>query len=170
MDKKNVFDFTATDCNGKEISFLEFKGKVLLIVNMASACLYVDQLRILQRLYEKYKKDGLEILAFPSNDFGEQEPLNNNDVLKFCKQEYNVTFPVFGAVSVNGIGIHPLYQFLSNKNRNGKIQSKPLWNYHKYLVDRNGNVRDYYLTITKPDNKNFIKKIELLLNENALMK
>ena len=166
MNEQNVYDFKVLDIKGEEISLSNYSGKVLLIVNTASECGYTDQLRLLQRLYDKYKNDGLEILAFPSNDFGEQEPLSNEAILQFCKQEYNVVFPVFARINVRGIEAHPLFQFLANKKKNGKIQSKPLWNFHKYLVDKNGMVRDYFLTITSPENKNFLKKLELLLSEN----
>ena len=167
MNEQNIFDFKVLDIKGAEVSLNDYSGKVLLIVNTATACGYTNQLRLLQRLYIKYKQDGLEILAFPSNDFGDQEPLSNNAIEQFCKQEYSVTFPVFAKIHVKGIEAHPLYQFMSNKKRNGKIQSKPLWNFHKYLVDRNGMVRDYFLTITTPENKNLIKKIELLLGEKS---
>ena len=168
MNEQSVYDFSVTDINGKLISLNDFKWKVLLIVNIASACGYTGQLQKMQRVYEKYQKDGLEILAFPSNDFGEQEPLNNDELNSFCKKEYSVTFPLFAKINVRGIDAHPLYQYLSQKAKNGKVNSKPMWNFHKYIADRNGKVRDYFLTITAPDSSGVIKKIELLLNEKAV--
>lgn len=166
MNEQSVYDFTVNDFQGNEISLNYYRGKVLLIVNTASACGYTPQFAKLQKLYETYKVKGLEILSFPSNDFGRQEPLSNEGVVQFCKVEFGITFPVFAKIKVKGIDAHPLYKYLSDKKRNGKIQSKPLWNFHKYLIDKNGKVSDFFITLTNPDSVKVIKKIELLLNEN----
>lgn len=167
MNENSVYDFAVYDFQGNEISLKTFRGKVLLIVNTASACGYTPQFAKLQLVYEKYKEKGFEILAFPSNDFGEQEPLSNEGVIHFCKNEYEITFNVLAKIKVKGKDAHPLYQYLSNKKLNGKIQSKPLWNFHKYLIDKNGKVRDYFFTLTKPDSIKVTKIIEQLLNEKS---
>ncbi len=170
MNEQSVYDFAVNDFQGNEISLNTYRGKVLLIVNTASACGYTPQFEKMQLVYEKYKEKGFEILAFPSNDFGEQEPLTDEGVIQFCKNEYGITFPVLAKIKVKGTDAHPLYEYLSNKKLNGKIQSKPLWNFHKYLVDKNGKVRDYFITLTKPDSVKVTNKIEQLLNESPLKK
>ncbi len=164
--KKNIYDFKVTEIDGQEISLDTYKGKVLLIVNTASRCGYTPQLTGLQKLYEAYKEQGLEILAFPSNDFGDQEPLEGEAIQEFCSLEYRTTFPVFDKINVIGRKAHPLYKYLSSKDENGKFYAKPKWNFHKYLIDREGNLVDYFFTFTKPTSKKIIRQIEKLLNES----
>lgn len=133
-----IYQFKVQTPAGKEISLEQYKGKVLLIVNTASACGFTPQLKDLETIYTKYKDKGFEILAFPCDDFGNQEPLNGNDIADFCSIKYCTTFPVFNKVKVKGTQAHPLFQYLRDKSLNGSIQSKPRWNFHKVLVDRNG--------------------------------
>ncbi len=160
-----IYDIDALDIYGNSVSLNDYRGKVLLIVNTASECGYTQQLESLQKIYTKYCESGFEILAFPSNDFGNQEPLTNESLIQFCKKEYAISFPVFSKIHVKGSNIHPLYQFLSSKKLNGKIQSKPNWNFHKYLINKQGDVCDYFFSFTKPDSNRLIKRIEMLLVE-----
>lgn len=166
MVEQSVHDFIVKDFHDNEICLNNYNGKVLLIVNTATACGYTPQYSKLQKIYETYKEKGFEVLAFPSNDFGEQEPLTDSGIIHFCKNEYGITFPVFAKIKVRGNDAHPLYQYLSSRKQNGIIQSKPLWNFHKFLIDKNGKVRDFFITITNPDSKRVTKKIEELLVEN----
>jgi len=131
----SVFDFRATTIDGKEMHLSEFSNNVLLIVNVASHCGYTDiNYKGLQTLYERYNKDGLEILAFPSNEFGSQEPGSNAEIKQFVTEKYQAKFPLFSKVEVNGKGAHPLFAFL--KAQFG-IKTIP-WNFQKFLVDRAG--------------------------------
>ncbi|HXH18273.1 MAG TPA: glutathione peroxidase [Chitinophagales bacterium] len=158
-----VHQFTVRDLAGKEVSLSRYKGKVLLIVNTASQCGFTPQLASLEKIYRKYKDRGFEILGFPSNDFGSQEPLEGNAIADFCRENYEVTFPVFGKVHVKGKDACDLYKFLSDKKLNGKVSSIPRWNFHKYLIDKEGRVVDYFYTITTPDAPRLTRKIEKLL-------
>jgi glutathione peroxidase len=162
-EKSNVYQFTVKDLSGHEVSLNEYKGKVLLIVNTASECGFTPQYRELEDLYKTYRDRGFEILAFPSNDFGGQEPLEGEAIARFCENKYNVTFPIFEKIKVKGEFAHPLFKYLSDKKQNGKVGSSPKWNFHKYLVDRNGRVVDYYLSITNPTSSKVKKAIEKLL-------
>ena len=159
----SIHNFTVKNLQGKEVKLDEYKGKVLLIVNTASECGYTPQLRGLQRLHEKYKDKGFTVLGFPSNDFGGQEPLKGEAIQQFCEVNYGVSFPVFDKIHVKGEKAHPLFKFLSGKKQFGLIPSVPKWNFHKYLVDKEGRVVDFFYTITKPDSPKIARKIEKLL-------
>lgn len=160
---ETVYQFTVNDLSGQPVSLSDYKGKVLLIVNTASKCGLTPQLKGLEALYQKYKDKGLVILGFPSNDFGGQEPLVGDAIQEFCTKNYGVTFPVFDKVVVKGDAACPLYQFLSDEARNGKVSSKPMWNFHKYLIDRDGKVQDFFISSTAPDADRLQKAIEALL-------
>jgi glutathione peroxidase len=116
----------------------------------------------METLYLYYKKRGFEILAFPSNDFANQEPLENKDIDDFCKNNFVASFPIFEKSHVTGKNINPVFKFLTDKKLNGKVSVKPLWNFHKYLIDREGNVCDFFFTFTKPTATRLRKKIESL--------
>ncbi|MFN4972525.1 MAG: glutathione peroxidase [Bacteroidota bacterium] len=160
---KTVYDFTAAIPDGSLVSLSDYAGQVLLIVNTASACGFAPQLRELQKLYALYKERGFTILAFPSNDFGKQEPLSGENILHVCQSKFQVTFPVFDKIRVKGDMAHPLYTYLSHKEENGRVNMSPKWNFHKYLIDRNGRVVDYFLSLTKPMSAPVVKAIEKLL-------
>lgn len=162
----NIHQFTVKDIRGKEVSLSEYKGKVVLIVNTASKCGFTPQLDAMEKLYEEYKEQGFEILAFPSNDFAGQEPLEGEAIEHFCVSNYNANYPIFDKVHVKGEARHQLFDFLSDKSKNGKVNSVPKWNFHKYLVDKKGRVVDYFYTITSPTSRKIKRKIEALLNEN----
>ncbi|MCX7922607.1 MAG: glutathione peroxidase [Clostridia bacterium] len=169
----SMYEFKVKSIDGGEVCLSEYKGKVLIIVNTASKCGFTPQYEDLQRIYEKYNAKGLEILAFPSNQFAEQEPGTNNEVKNFCLVNYGVSFPLFEKIEVRGSNAHPLFQFLTEQmpfkgfNLNhpiGKILSSLLqekfpdfligdsikWNFTKFLIDRNGNVVSRHEPTTSP--------------------
>lgn len=135
----NFHQFKATTLQGREIDFSVYKGKKLLVLNTASACGLTPQYAQLQELYEQYKDSGLEILAFPSNDFAGQEPGSDAEIAEFCAVNYGVTFPVFSKRTVLGEERDPVFAWLSEKEENGVESVAPQWNFHKYLIDENGN-------------------------------
>ena len=144
-----LYEFSATLNNGKEKKLSAYKGKVLLIVNTASKCGNTPQYAGLQELYGKYKDRGFEILAFPCNQFGHQEPGSDEDIKEFCEMNYSVEFPLFSKIEVNGDGTHPLYKFLKSE-KTGLLGDSIKWNFTKFLVDKQGNVVDRYAPMTPP--------------------
>lgn len=156
-----VYEFQAKTVDRNEVSLEEYKGKVLLIVNVASKCGFTPQYKELQEIYEAYKEKGLEILGFPCNQFMNQEPGTDQEIKSFCELNYGVTFPVFAKIDVNGSEAHPLFEYLT-ENAPGLLGSKAVkWNFTKFLVDSNGKVVNRYAPSTKP--KDIIKDIEELL-------
>jgi glutathione peroxidase-family protein len=135
-----IHEFEAKDITGKARSLSEFAGKVLLIVNVASKCGFTPQYKTLERLYQRYRARGFEVLGFPSNDFARQEPGTDAEIQSFCSVNYGVTFPLFSKIPVNGKDAHPLYAFLTDKKANNGFGGKITWNFNKFLVDRGGNV------------------------------
>ncbi len=160
---KNIYQFSAKDVNGKTVSLENYKGKVLLIVNTASECGFTPQLKGMEALYGEYKDKGVEVLGFPSNDFGGQEPLDGIEIQDFCELNFKTTFPLFEKSHVKGSKQSELFQFLSSKKENGAVNSTPKWNFHKYLIDKEGKVVDYFYSITKPDSDKIKKAIDKLL-------
>ncbi len=163
MNSNTIYPFKVTKIDGELISMDTFQNKVLLIVNTASECGFTPQYKELEELYKQYQEKGFEVLAFPSNDFGKQEPLNGKEIGEYCSIHFRTTFPLFEKVKVVGINALPLYQFLSNKKQNGKVNIAPKWNFQKYLVNRKGEVVDYFLPFTKPTSPAIKKAIERLL-------
>jgi glutathione peroxidase len=141
-------------------SLCQYQGKVILVVNTASFCGFTSQYEGLEKLYAKYKDRGLVVLGFPSNDFGQQEPGSNKDIADFCKNTYDVKFPMFAKSSVSGSNPNPLFKMLI-----AKTGTTPKWNFYKYLIDRNGNVVDSYGSLTKPTSSSITSEIEKLLGE-----
>lgn len=162
---KSIHQFTVKDVTGSKVSLEKYKGKVLLIVNTASECGFTPQLKDLESLYQAYKGKGVEVLAFPSNDFGGQEPLDGSAIQQFCELNYKTSFPIFEKSHVKGTKQSELFQFLSSKKENGKVNSTPKWNFHKYLVNQDGQVIDYYYSITKPNSSKIKKAIDKLLED-----
>jgi len=163
----NIYSFKVKKVNGEEQPLSAYQNKVVLIVNTASECGLTPQLKELQQLKDEINNPDFEILGFPSNDFGKQEPLNGADIASFCEINHGVKFPVFDKIVVRGENAHPLYQFLSDKKQNARLSSKPRWNFHKYIVNRNGELEDYFFPFTKPLNPKIKKKIQQLLSQNA---
>jgi glutathione peroxidase len=135
--------------DGTDIDLTQYKGKKVLIVNVASECGYTPQYKDLETLYETYK-DKLVVLGFPANNFGGQEPGTNEEIKKFCAENYNVTFPMFEKISVTGDDRHAIYKWLTSKDLNGWNDQQPKWNFNKYLLDEEGNLLKYYSSAVKP--------------------
>jgi glutathione peroxidase len=161
-DNPNISDIIVKTMDGKEKSISDYKGKVLMVVNVASKCGYTSQYDGLQRIYEKYKDKGFEILAFPCNDFGGQEPGSNEEIKNFCTTNYNVTFALFDKIKVLGDNKSPLYSKLVQTEPAGDIG----WNFEKFVVDKNGNVIARFKSKVKPDDEAITSIIENLLNQN----
>jgi glutathione peroxidase len=157
----SVYDFTVDTIDGKARPLSAYKGQVLLIVNTASKCGFTKQYAGLQDLYEKQKDRGLVVLGFPANNFMGQEPGSNEEIQQFCTLKYNVTFPMFGKISVKGDDIHPLYAWLT-AHPNGAPVS---WNFNKFLIGRDGNLIAHFGSRTAPDSEELTAAIEKALNQ-----
>lgn len=162
---KTVYDFTVKDIDGKDVSLSQYKGKVLLIVNVASLCGNTPQYKDIEALYEKYKSKGLVVLGFPANNFMGQEPGSDKEIKQFCTKEYAVTFPMFSKISVKGKDIAPLYSYLTQKSENGVIDAKVGWNFQKFLVSKKGTVISSLAPGTSVNDETFMKAIEKALAE-----
>ncbi|WP_435021112.1 glutathione peroxidase [Tundrisphaera sp. TA3] len=157
-------NITVNDIDGKPVNLAEaHKGKVVLIVNTASKCGLTPQYEGLEAAYEKYKDKGFEVLAFPANEFGAQEPGTNAEIKSFCTGKYNVTFPIYSKIKVKGEGIHPLYQTLTSKETNPKFAGDIKWNFTKFLVDRDGEVIARFEPKETPDSPKVTQAIEAAL-------
>ncbi len=161
---QSIHQFNVKNIKGEEVSLEQYKGKVLLIVNTASKCGFTPQLDQMRELYDEFKGEDFDILAFPSNDFAGQEPLEGEELEQFCVINYEAEYPIFDKVSVKGTEASPLYKFLGDKKQNGKVGSPPKWNFHKYLVDKEGRVVDFYYSITKPTAGKVKKAIRKLMD------
>lgn len=157
---ENIYDFVVQKSNGEDYKLEEYKGKVMLIVNTASECGFTPQFEGLQALYEKYKDQGFEILGFPCNQFGGQEPGSGAEANQNCKINYGVTFPIHEKVDVKGENQHPLFRYLTDAAK-GMLSEKIKWNFTKFLVDRDGNVVSRFSPQKKP--AQIEKDIEKLL-------
>jgi glutathione peroxidase len=145
----SVFDFSAKLNNGDEQPLADYRGKVLLIVNTASRCGNTPQYKGLEELYKKYSAQGLEILGFPCDQFGHQEPGTDAEIRSFCERNYGVTFPLFSKIEVNGESAHPLYKYLKAE-AGGVLTDAIKWNFTKFLVARDGQVLDRFAPFTNP--------------------
>ena len=160
---KSIHEFTVQDIDGKDVSLADYKGKILLIVNVASKCGFTGQYEGLQKLYDTYKDKGFVILGFPANDFLGQEPGSNAEIRQFCTLNYGVTFPMFSKISVKGEDQHPLYDFLTDEKANPDYGGKITWNFNKFLIDGNGKVIGRFGTRTAPTSKTVIEEVEKAL-------
>lgn len=154
----SIYDISLTSLNGEKIDLSAFKGKKILIVNTASECGFTKQYADLQKLHEKYH-DKLVIIGVPCNQFGGQEPGNAQEIKTFCQVNYGVTFLMTEKVDVKGENQHPLYQWLTKKELNGVKSSSVKWNFQKYLIDEQGNLLDYYFSITNPMSPKITKQL-----------
>lgn len=161
-NQMSIYDFNVKTIDGQEISMSKYKGKVLLIVNVASKCGFTSQYEGLEKLFEKYKNEDFMVLGFPSNQFANQEPESNEKIKEFCSLTYDVKFDMFAKIDVNGENEAPLYKFLKS-NQKGILGSENIkWNFTKFLVDKNGNVVDRFASTTSPESieKDIIKLLK----------
>ncbi|HBY18935.1 MAG TPA: glutathione peroxidase [Candidatus Marinimicrobia bacterium] len=165
MDEMNVYSFEVKTASGDVYPLDQFRGKVLMIVNVASKCGFTPQYEDLQKLYENYKDKGLVILGFPANNFMNQEPGSNEEIQEFCQVNYGVTFPVLAKISVKGRDIHPLYAWLTDKKIHPETGGSIGWNFTKFLIDTDGKVSARYASRVNPRSDEVIQKIERLLEE-----
>lgn len=155
----NIYDFTVKNISGNDINLSNYRGKVLLIVNTASKCGFTPQYGDLEELYKKFGNEKFEILAFPCNQFANQEPGNNEAIKNFCSISYDISFPVFSKIDVNGKDAHPLYKHLTSEKK-GFLTEAVKWNFTKFLVDAEGNVVDRFAPTTQPSKmENIIEKL-----------
>jgi glutathione peroxidase len=157
--EKSIYDFTLNDIDGNSVDFTQFKGKKLLLVNVASKCGYTPQYADLQKLNEEYG-DQVVILGFPANNFGGQEPGTNEDIKQFCSANYGVTFQMFDKISVKGADKHPLYRWLSDKDLNGWNDKEPSWNFCKYFIDESGELKKFFPSSVNPMDDEIIQLIK----------
>jgi len=159
-----IYEFTLPSIDGQPMPLSNFKGKVILVVNVASRCGFTPQYSALESIYDKYKGKGFVILGFPANNFGGQEPGTNAEIKTFCSSKYNVTFPMYGKVSVKGDDQTPLYHYLTT-DANPALAGDIKWNFTKFLVDRSGHVVNRFEPATKPDAPEVTSAIEKLLDQ-----
>ncbi len=155
-----IYDYTVKDSKGNEVKLKDYQGKAMIIVNTASKCGFTPQYEDLQKLYDEYHDQGLEILAFPCNQFGKQESGSNEEIQEFCQINYGLTFPVMGKINVNGKEADPLYKYLKSEKGGGLLGKNIKWNFTKFLVDREGNVVERFAPTVKPlDMKGNIEEV-----------
>jgi len=162
---KSVYDFTLNSIDGQPSPLSSFKGKVVMLVNVASKCGYTPQYSALESTYEKYKDRGLVIVGIPANNFGAQEPGTNEEIKTFCSRKYNVTFPMMAKVSVKGSDQTPLYQFLTDKTLNPTTGGEIKWNFTKFIFDRDGNAIARFEPEVTPDSPQVTAAIEKALGK-----
>jgi glutathione peroxidase len=159
---KNIYDLTVKTMDGETKKLSDYKGKVLLIVNVASKCGFTPQYEGLENIYKKYNDKGFEILAFPCNDFGEQEPGTNDEIRTFCESKYDVTFPLFDKIEVLGDNKSPLYErLINNSEPTGDID----WNFEKFVIDKNGDIVGRFKSKVKPESEELSGVIETELSK-----
>ena len=163
LSASSLYEHNVLDISGNKTTLNEYKGKVLLIVNVASKCGFTRQYKGLEELYSKYKEQGLVICGFPCNQFGGQEPGSEKEIKEFCSTKFGVTFPMYSKIKVKGEGIHPLYELLTGKDSPTKGNVK--WNFTKILVGRDGNPIDRFGSLTSPSSTKLRKAIEKALEE-----
>lgn len=161
LKSANVYKYSVKNISNEDVNLKSYEGKVLLIVNVASKCGFTPQYEGLEKIYKKYKSEGFEILAFPCNDFGKQEPGTNEEIQSFCSINFGVTFQLFDKISVKGDDKAELYKMLTDNPVTGK--SKISWNFEKFLIDKNGNVVNHFKSKTKPESDKLIAVVEELL-------
>ena len=159
ISAQSIHSFTVKSIDGKDIKMSSFKGKKILIVNTASKCGYTPQYESLEKVYEQYK-DKLVIIGFPCNQFGGQEPGSNEEIVEFCKKNYGVTFPLADKVDVKGANTAAIYQWLTQKSKNGVLDASISWNFNKFLLDENGKMIAYFPSNVKPDSEAILSNLK----------
>ena len=158
--EKIAYDFNFKDLDGSPLNLSEYRGKVIVAINVASQCGFTSQYEDMQQVWEKYRSKGIIILGIPSNDFGKQEPGSNEDIKNFCEAKFGISFPMTEKVSVKGSEAHPFYIWARENYGKSAI---PKWNFHKIIIDKNGKVAETFSSITNPSSKKFIKALEKLI-------
>jgi glutathione peroxidase len=164
--EKSVYEFTMRDIDGKDVKLETYKGKVAMIVNVASHCGYTGQYEGLESIYEKYKDQGFTILGFPANNFLGQEPGTEADIKSFCSTNFDVKFPLFAKISVTGKDQHPMYTLLTSQESNPEFGGDITWNFNKFLLDKNGKIVARFGTKQEPDSETVTSVIEKFLKAN----
>jgi glutathione peroxidase len=159
LSAQSIHSFTVKSIDGKDIKMSSFKGKKILVVNTASKCGYTPQYESLEKVYEQYK-DKLVIIGFPCNQFGGQEPGSNEEIVEFCKKNYGVTFPLADKVDVKGTNTAAIYQWLTQKSKNGVLDATISWNFNKFLLDENGKMIAYYPSNIRPDSDAILSNLK----------
>jgi glutathione peroxidase len=165
---KSIYDFEVKDLSGKTVKLSQYKGKVLMIVNIASRCGLTPQLDALERLQQQYRDKGFEVLGFPSNDFANQQPEDGSAIQDFCSVNYGTTFKIFAKNKVKGKEAQPLYQFLADQSKLAFIKNYPVWNFQKYIIDRNGRVVTWFTPWKSPESDKVTETIEKCLNSTSV--
>ena len=160
MGQQSFYDFTVKDIAGNDFKLSSLKGKKVLVVNTASKCGLTPQFKQLQSVFETYGGDEFTIIGFPANNFANQEPKSNEEIVEFCQLNYGVTFPMMSKISVKGDDIHPIYQWLTQKSKNGVLDSEVQWNFQKYLIDENGHLVEMVVPKVKPDDDKILSWIK----------
>ena len=158
--EKLAYDFQFKDLDGSPLNLSEYRGKVIVVVNVASQCGFTKQYEDMQNVWEKYQSEGIVMLGIPSNDFGNQEPGSSKDIKNFCEAKFGISFPMTEKVSVKGADAHPFYIWARENHGKSAI---PKWNFHKIIIDKNGKVAETFSSITNPSSKKFIKTLEDLI-------
>lgn len=164
LAEKSIYEFTIKDINGNDVKMDQYRGKVLLVVNVASQCGYTPQYAGLQNIYTKYKDQGFYVLGFPANNFGAQEPGSNQEIKEFCSTKFKVNFPMFAKISVNGADKHPFYRFLTEKSTNPDFAGDIKWNFNKFLIGKDGKVLARYDSGSEPESVEVTGAIEKALS------
>jgi len=157
---ENIYQFTVSDLYGDTFDFASLKGKKVMVVNTASECGLTPQYKDLQKLYDTYKDKNFVIIGFPANNFGQQEPGTDKEIAAFCRENYGVTFPMMSKISVKGDDMHSVYQFLTQKSKNGLEDSEVAWNFQKYLLNENGELVKVITPKTLPIDEAIVSWIE----------
>ncbi len=160
MKKETIYQFKVADLDGNDFDFSTLKGKKILVVNTASECGLTPQYEQLQAIYEQYKDKNFVIIGFPANNFGAQEPGTNEQIATFCQKNYGVTFPMMSKISVKGKDMHKIYQFLTQKTKNGLQDSEVEWNFQKYLINENGELEKVISPRVLPTDTEIVNWIE----------
>ena len=158
--EKLAYDFKFKDLDANTLSLSEYKGKVIVVVNVASQCGFTNQYEDMQKIWKKYQEKGVVMLGVPSNDFGKQEPGSNEDIKNFCEAKFGISFPMTEKVLVKGLEAHPFYVWARENHGKSAI---PKWNFHKIIIDKDGKVAETFSSITNPSYSKFIKALEKLI-------
>jgi len=160
METKTIYQFKVQDLSGEVFDFASLKGKKIMIVNTASKCGFTPQYKDLELLYKEYKSKGFVIIGFPANNFAKQEPGTNEEIASFCQLNYGVTFPMMDKISVKGDDMAPIYQFLTQKDKNGVEDTEVKWNFQKYLINEKGELVKVYYSKTVPTDPEIVSWIK----------